>query len=61
MGARVLDRNGKETTPIMGSYGIGIERILTSAMEQSAANAARTTAANGAMRCRAASLPFPLS
>ncbi len=37
MGARVLDRNGKETTPIMGSYGIGIERILTSAMEQSAA------------------------
>lgn len=37
MGARVLDRNGKETTPIMGSYGIGIERILTSAIEQSAA------------------------
>ncbi len=38
MGARVLDRNGKETTPIMGSYGIGIERILTSAIEQSAAD-----------------------
>ena len=37
MGARVLDRNGKETTPIMGSYGIGVERILTSAIEQSAA------------------------
>ncbi|WP_419804421.1 proline--tRNA ligase [Terriglobus sp.] len=37
MGARVLDRNGKETTPIMGSYGIGIERILTAAIEQSAA------------------------
>jgi prolyl-tRNA synthetase len=37
MGARVLDQNGKETTPIMGSYGIGIERILTAAMEQSAA------------------------
>ncbi|HXZ31213.1 MAG TPA: proline--tRNA ligase [Terriglobales bacterium] len=34
MGARVLDRNGKETTPIMGSYGIGIERILTAAVEQ---------------------------
>ena len=34
MGARVLDRNGKEVTPIMGSYGIGIERILTSAIEQ---------------------------
>src|SRR5207302_4455961 len=27
MGARVLDRNGKEVAPIMGSYGIGIERI----------------------------------
>ena len=37
MGARVLDKNGKESTPIMGSYGIGIERILTAAMEQSAA------------------------
>jgi len=35
MGARVLDRNGKEVTPIMGSYGIGIERILTAAIEQS--------------------------
>jgi prolyl-tRNA synthetase len=34
MGARVLDRNGKEVTPIMGSYGIGIERILTAAVEQ---------------------------
>ncbi|MFY9911893.1 MAG: proline--tRNA ligase [Candidatus Sulfotelmatobacter sp.] len=35
MGARVLDKNGKEITPIMGSYGIGIERILTAAVEQS--------------------------
>jgi prolyl-tRNA synthetase len=35
MGARVLDRNGKEVTLIMGSYGIGIERILTAAVEQS--------------------------
>jgi len=35
MGARVLDRNGKEVTVIMGSYGIGIERILTAAVEQS--------------------------
>ena len=35
MGARVLDQNGKEIPPIMGSYGIGIERILTSAIEQS--------------------------
>jgi prolyl-tRNA synthetase len=35
MGARVLDQSGKEVAPIMGSYGIGIERILTSAIEQS--------------------------
>ncbi len=35
MGARVLDENGKEVTPIMGCYGIGIERILTAAIEQS--------------------------
>jgi len=35
MGARVLDKNGKEITPIMGSYGIGIERILTATIEQS--------------------------
>ena len=34
LGARVLDKNGKEVTPIMGSYGIGIERILTAAVEQ---------------------------
>jgi len=34
MGARVLDKDGKEVTPIMGSYGIGIERILTAAIEQ---------------------------
>jgi prolyl-tRNA synthetase len=37
MGASVLNREGKETTPIMGSYGIGIERILTAAIESSAA------------------------
>ena len=36
MGASVLNRDGKETTPIMGSYGIGVERILTAAIEQSA-------------------------
>ncbi|HZQ70399.1 MAG TPA: proline--tRNA ligase [Terriglobales bacterium] len=35
MGARVLDRNGKEVMPIMGCYGIGIERILTASVEQS--------------------------
>ena len=34
MGLRVLDKNGKEVMPIMGSYGIGIERILTAAVEQ---------------------------
>ncbi len=35
MGLRVLDPNGKEVAPIMGSYGIGLERILTAAIEQS--------------------------
>jgi prolyl-tRNA synthetase len=35
MNARVLDKNGKEVMPIMGCYGIGIERILTAAIEQS--------------------------
>jgi prolyl-tRNA synthetase len=34
MGVRVLDKNGKEVLPIMGCYGIGIERILTAAIEQ---------------------------
>jgi prolyl-tRNA synthetase len=38
MGARVLDASGKEVMPIMGSYGIGIERILTAAIETSAAS-----------------------
>jgi prolyl-tRNA synthetase len=33
MGLRVLNADGKEVTPIMGSYGIGIERILTAAVE----------------------------
>lgn len=37
MNATVLDRDGKAVTPIMGSYGIGIERILTAAIETSAA------------------------
>ncbi len=44
MGARVLDRDGKEVMPIMGCYGIGIERILTAAIESSAA---RFAAASG--------------
>ena len=34
MGLSVLDENGKAVTPIMGSYGIGVERILTGAIEQ---------------------------
>ncbi|MCL5670679.1 MAG: proline--tRNA ligase [Acidobacteria bacterium] len=34
MHATVLDPNGKEVPLAMGSYGIGVERILTSAVEQ---------------------------
>lgn len=34
MHATVLDPNGKEVLMTMGSYGIGVERILTSAVEQ---------------------------
>jgi prolyl-tRNA synthetase len=33
MGLRVLNADGKEVAPIMGSYGIGIERILSGAIE----------------------------
>ena len=33
MGLRVQGEDGKDVTPIMGSYGIGIERILTCAIE----------------------------
>jgi prolyl-tRNA synthetase len=33
MGLRVLNEEGKEVTPIMGSYGIGVERILCAAIE----------------------------
>lgn len=34
MRATYLDRNGKEKPVIMGSYGIGVERILAAAIEQ---------------------------
>ena len=34
MHATVLDPNGKEVPLVMGSYGIGLERILTAAVEQ---------------------------
>ncbi|HEY1221381.1 MAG TPA: proline--tRNA ligase [Bryobacteraceae bacterium] len=33
MGLRVLNADGKEVTPIMGSYGIGIGRILSGVIE----------------------------
>ncbi len=36
MGLKVLDENGKGVNPIMGSYGIGVERVLTGAIEQNA-------------------------
>jgi prolyl-tRNA synthetase len=34
MHATVLDENGKEIPLVMGSYGIGLERILSAAVEQ---------------------------
>ena len=34
LGAKFLDRNGEEKTLIMGSYGIGIERIAAAYIEQ---------------------------
>jgi prolyl-tRNA synthetase len=34
MGANVLTADGKEVPIVMGSYGIGVERILTAAIEQ---------------------------
>ncbi len=33
MGARVLSRDGKEVPIVMGSYGIGIERVMAAAIE----------------------------
>jgi prolyl-tRNA synthetase len=33
MGLHVQGEDGKDVTPIMGSYGIGIERVLTCAIE----------------------------
>lgn len=34
MGARVLDENGKAVPIVMGSYGIGVERIMAAVIEQ---------------------------
>jgi prolyl-tRNA synthetase len=45
MGSRVLNADGKEVMPIMGCYGIGIERILTAAIESSAAANAKLAVA----------------
>jgi prolyl-tRNA synthetase len=45
MGSRVLNADGKEVTPIMGCYGIGIERILTAAIESSATKFAQSSGA----------------
>lgn len=60
MGARVLDRNGKETTPIMGSYGIGIERILTAAIEQSAAARGKNDRGEWSYALPASIAPYPV-
>ena len=35
MGAHVLTQEGKEVAIVMGSYGIGVERIMSAAIEQS--------------------------
>ncbi len=35
MGATVLTQDGKEAPIVMGSYGIGVERIMSAAVEQS--------------------------
>jgi prolyl-tRNA synthetase len=34
MGATVLTQDGKEVPIVMGSYGIGVERIITATVEQ---------------------------
>lgn len=36
MGAQVLDENGRQTDMIMGSYGIGVSRLLSAIAEQKA-------------------------
>ncbi|GAC1364202.1 MAG: proline--tRNA ligase [Acidobacteriaceae bacterium] len=46
LGASVLNREGKETMPIMGCYGIGMERILTAAIEMSAAQRTKAAASS---------------
>jgi prolyl-tRNA synthetase len=58
MGASVLDKDGKEVTPIMGSYGIGIERILTAAIEQSATSETDPRAIGNSMVLPSSIAPF---
>ncbi len=38
MGAQVLDENGRQVDMIMGSYGIGVSRLLSAIVEQKADN-----------------------
>ncbi|MCT3076355.1 proline--tRNA ligase [Leuconostoc citreum] len=38
MGAQVLDENGRQVDMIMGSYGIGVSRLLSAIVEQKAAD-----------------------
>ena len=61
MGARVLDANGREVAPIMGSYGIGIERILTAAIESSAAAFARAAAGEAAAKAMPEQYTLPMA
>src|SRR3954468_5059670 len=53
MRARVLDEGGKEAPIVMGSYGIGVERILAGAVE--------LHHDNDGMRMPLAIAPFPLA
>ena len=39
MGAQVLDENGRQVDMIMGSYGIGVSRLLSAIVEQKADDA----------------------
>jgi prolyl-tRNA synthetase len=57
MGARVLDASGKEVMPIMGCYGIGIERILTAAIESSAAEFAALAQSDTTLSSRSGATP----
>jgi prolyl-tRNA synthetase len=40
MGAKVLDKNGRETSVIMGCYGLGVSRLLSAIVEQNATESA---------------------